>query len=176
MAKEANFRTDSTLGNLPKERQQEIAEYLEAVKKGDRFAMTRAWLADDGLKVGRTALWDWYQAFALRRRFTLRSSLAGQMEELLAQDQPGMSAERVREFGQKVFMSEAIQDQDVKSWFLLNRLELGREQLEHEREKFKEGIRTKLETGLAALFEEIKDNPKAVALFEQMKQEVRAAS
>ena len=49
-------------------------------------------------------------------------------------------------------------------------------QLEFDKEKFKEGLRTKLESGLAELATHIKGNPKAQAAYETFRAEVKAAT
>jgi len=47
------------------------------------------------------------------------------------------------------------------------------EALQFDKERFKEGLRTKLEAGLAELAQHIKSNPKAQAAYEALKQEVK---
>jgi hypothetical protein len=54
------------------------------------------------------------------------------------------------------------------------KLELQERNLEHEKEKFKASLRTKLETGLEALYQEIKSNPKALEIYTQLKAVVAA--
>lgn len=50
------FRTDSILGNLPQERQNEIAQFYMTVKSGDRTEKTRQYLAKFGITVCRNTL------------------------------------------------------------------------------------------------------------------------
>jgi len=59
----------------------------------------------------------------------------------------------------------------------LKRQQVGQkgEQLKLEREKFKASIRTKLEAGLDALFEEIKGNTRAETIFAQLREAVAKA-
>jgi hypothetical protein len=46
--------------------------------------------------------------------------------------------------------------------------------LAHVQEKWRSELKSKLEAGLEALFAEIKDNPRALGLFEEMKREIAA--
>lgn len=183
MRNDRKIRSDAYLANLPEERQEQIAQWCE--KPADRDEETnkaiprtggiyhaREQLAADGIKVSEKSLSEWYSDWRDARRLSNASRKAQNFEEWLKDRNPTLTAEQVRAGGQIMFMSEAIEQQDAKTFFLISRLQLAQQQLEHEREKFKAAIRTKLEAGLDALWEEIRGNAKAEALFAQLREVV----
>lgn len=127
MKKQSKFRTDSVLGNLPPQRQEQIAEFLEVVKDGDRYAATCAWLADDGLKVSRSALWSWYQQFALRRDMTSADELAAFAQQAARERDPKLTAAELEEIGNKVFTAASLAARDQKSYVDIQYLKLAQQ-------------------------------------------------
>src|SRR5437879_1200531 len=109
MAKRVNFRTDSTLGNLPTDRQEQIAEFLSAVETGDRYEATRQHLAEDGIKVSRSSVVRWFTSWRLQRDISEADSLASDVQTTLKEMNIGLTAEQLEEAGQIVFVKKAMQ-------------------------------------------------------------------
>ena len=71
--------------------------------------------------------------------------------------------------GQIVFTAEAVEDGDAKAFVALRRLTIAEKARELDRAKLDATLKTKLELGLDALFEEIKGNAKAEELFNELR-------
>ncbi|GEM_PF-5324671 len=127
MSRQVSFRTDSLLGNLPEERQQEIAEFLMKVKKGDRYEVTRRHLEKDGLSVTRSQLVRWWHGWRSRRVFSGLRAQAEAFEQSLKAECPGMSAEQIRESGQLYFTAIAQAGEDSKEFREMEYLRLHKE-------------------------------------------------
>lgn len=177
----------AVIDNLPESRQAEIFEWCNTPIQRDAdgkpvagtggYSLTQQQLADDGIHVSLTALSRWYSRYALSQDM----EAAEDVVELVKQIKPG-DAKLARECGEVMFQRLAMKRQDAKMFAVgasaedsRRALVLKESALEHDREKFKAAIRTKLETGLDALFGEIKGNAKAEALFAQLREVVAAA-
>jgi hypothetical protein len=74
-----------------------------------------------------------------------------------------------------VFTAETIENGNVKAYVELVKLQLQAAKQAIEREKITAAAKTKIEAGLDALLAEIQGNPKAMALFNQLKEAVAKA-
>jgi hypothetical protein len=68
-----------------------------------------------------------------------------------------------------------VGDGDPKTFFLMAKIGLQREQQSLDREKLNAATKGKIEAGLDALGEEIKGNPRAEKLFAELKEVVSKA-
>lgn len=175
------IRSDAILLNLSEEQQALIIEWCDLPKKkggGFSGAVTRIY-QDFGIKVSSSRVGDFYHSWQLRQRMRLASNVALNAQELMRSFNPE-DAEKAEQFGQHVFNTQSIAANDPKTFIELQALQLKKDsakfkakievaKLEHEREKFKASLRTKLEEGLNALYEEIKSIPAAVVIYEQLK-------
>ena len=96
---------------------------------------------------------------------------------------PGVSRERIREQGIAFFMAQAMKTNDPKTFFDMSNLSLAENKgvlevrkLELERQKLAQKIKSDYEKGLDAIYEDIKDNAEALALFEQFKAVINKAT
>lgn len=120
-------RSDSKLKTLPEDRQEQIIAWsmerkTETCPGGLQHA--REQLAADGIKVSLSTLSEFVSWWRLQRRFAAASSRAKQIEEMLREQDPSMSPEKVREMGQKIFTLEAVESGDAKSFVALEHLAL----------------------------------------------------
>jgi hypothetical protein len=108
----ASKKARSTLGKLTEERQLEIAEHTRA----HTLAETVEWLRADGLRVGQTALSEWFASWRLEQTFQRAASSANQFKHWLAQSFPDLSeAEMDRRAGLQ-FQFEAMKTGDPETY------------------------------------------------------------
>jgi len=181
-------RSDALLLNLPEEQQLRLADWLlggmpyyEAQKQVlDQFGV-----AVKSLK-SFSAFWsDVCGPLLLKRRNQARSIAQGITDEM-SKESSGIDRALMDALKQKAFevilkpnpdpaevssvisLALKVRDQEIKV-----------QQIELEREKFKETIRTNIDRGLEALYQEIKENQIAREIFERLKRtvmkEVKAA-
>ncbi len=139
-----------------------------------------------GFTISHDRLLEFYRWFALKRVYDQAAEVERQTMERLAQD-PSVSEEEAKTISRKMFRAVVMAKQDIKGHIALEQLEvlkdqaanardrtaLAKERLEFDKDKLSHASRSKIEAGLDALLAEIKGNPKAVELFNQLKLEVR---
>lgn len=124
-----------------------------------------------GIKTSDGAVSRFRQAYG----FTRKLELAVEAAEIAEKSAPvDWSDASKRMLGKKMFTLVASNDASPKEILAAKNLEIKEQALDHEREKFRAALRSKLETGLDALREEIKNNPTALAIFEQLKTTLQA--
>jgi len=127
-------RPDSVLKTLPEDRQFDIIQEMK--KKGMTYHKVAAWLRADGIETSPAALsrfWDWWH---LRQQLRSNETTVEQLMAELAKENPSWSPERIQEIGQSFFTAMALQAQDPKQWFFIQKLALQKQQLAFERDKF----------------------------------------
>lgn len=125
-------QANAKLKTLPDERQAEIIEYM----RNHTYPQTVEWLQAAGLPVSTAALsffWHWWQ---MRQLFQINQSVVEAVLEFLKQQHPELTPEKVRQAGQALFSALALQQQDVGIWAKAQQIELRRDQLAFNREKF----------------------------------------
>ena len=127
MSKRINFRTDSTLGNLPPERQAMIAGWVENCEEGDRYELAREQLAADGITVSRSAVFSWYRSYSLQRDLEAADSLAADVTQVLKDMNIGLTAQQLDEAGQIVFTKTALVNQDAEGFQKIQYLKLAKD-------------------------------------------------
>ena len=60
MAPKREFRTDSVIGKMSEDRQEQVADWIRSSKEGDRYQNAADNLAADGIKVSRSSVARWY--------------------------------------------------------------------------------------------------------------------
>lgn len=102
-----------------------------------------------------------------------------QFEEFVASQNKDWSPEKVRDTSINFFLAHTSANRDVDGFKSVAQLSLKADQakrqeerLEFERAKFKESMRTKLETALDALAEHLKANPQAKAAYEAFRKAI----
>ena len=124
--------SNAVLKTLPDERQATISEYA----RDHSIEQTVAWLAGDGIETSTGALSNFLSWYGLQRQLTRNAST---VETLLAEARkanPTWTPSQIEQAGQSFFSALALEQQDVKTWFLTQQLGLKREQLRLDREKF----------------------------------------
>lgn len=183
MSTHRKIRGDSILGTLPEERQAEIAAYAQE----HTLKETAAWLKADGITVSPAALSLWLSSWSLRQRFTLADADTVEFIRLLKERNPNLPESELQQFGAEYFQMQAMKMGDAKTFlkFATARTKAEMEKaklaqkdraLEFDQTKFAASLKTKIEHGLDALFEEIKGNAEARALFEKFKAVVTKAT
>ncbi len=136
-------RADSVLGTLPEERQAEIAEFARAHSLDE----TCAWLKEDGVKLGRTALSLWLSSYCLRAQFKLADHDTIQFIELLRTRRPDLPESELQQWGAEFFQMQALKAGDSETFLAFAsartkakqeaaKLELQQKQYGLDREKF----------------------------------------
>lgn len=177
------IRGDSILGTLPGERQVEIADYANT----HTLKETVAWLKADGVGISSGALSRWLSSWQLRQLFQLADADTMEFIRQLKERNPNLPESELQQFGAEYFQMQAMKMGDAKTFlkFATARTKAEMEKaklaqrdraLEFDQKKFAASLKTKIEHGLDALFEEIKGNAEARALFEKFKAVVTNAT
>lgn len=112
---------------------------------------------------------DFSRWFAEQQALREMNEAAATFRENFAQDNPAATLEEAHEATLAFLHLKAGSSDDVKLMkFVLGEIRKARS-LAHEREKWREDMKGKLEKGLDALFQEIKGNAAALAHFEAIK-------
>jgi hypothetical protein len=105
-------RPDAVLHQLPEERKMEIFERLDK----DGIVKTRAWLREDGLVIGSTALADFWHSWAAELRLRQAEVQRLAVIERMAAERPDVSLEQVEEFADAMFLMKATAEGDAKAF------------------------------------------------------------
>ncbi len=156
-------RSDSPLNRLTPDRQQAVIEYLET----HGTLETVAWLRQDGVHTNPSSLGAWRSSFLVGAQLRRNEAAVETMVSHLRTEHPDWTPAQVQELGQAFFSGLAIEQQDPKGWFLTQQLALKKEQLAFDRDRFKEALRTKLQSGLDAVADAFRGNTQAMDLYRQ---------
>jgi len=159
----AQKKGHGVLSRLTPERQQEVMDYTQT----HTLAETVKWLGEDGVKVTSSPLSTRLTAARLQAQLRRNEQTVEALMRDLASSQPGWTPDQIQQVGQAFFSALALEQQDIKVWQAAQALALKREQLTLEQAKFKESLRTKLETGLDAVAEAFMGNAEAMGLFQE---------
>lgn len=171
-------RADSKLKNLPDHIQEGFWLLLNPSD-----ADTKAYTLEDlgghihdehNISVGLATLSEWRAWYSLKRRMEAAAERADQARLELAKD-PDITPQDIERVAQTVFTAETLQAGDVEAYVKLAKLNLARNKQALDRDKLTQASKTKIENGLDALFEEIKGNKKAEALFAELREVVSKA-
>ena len=113
-------RSNSPLRMLPEERQAEIITRLKAGSLED----ARQWLAQDGFKTSTGALSEFWSWWHLRQQRRQDQSDTETLLEELAKDNPTLSEKKLFSYGQRIFSTLALKNQDPKDWARIQMLRL----------------------------------------------------
>ena len=97
-------------------------------------------------------------------------------ERRLKSEHPDWTLEEVRAEVLRQSYLETLATGNFKLGLAARKSDIAEQALKFDQEKFKEGLLTKLESGLAELATHIKSNPKAQAAYEALKAEVKIAT
>ncbi len=104
---------------------------------------------------------------SLAERFDRHGQTVETLLEEMTKWDPGLTPARLQRLGQMVFSRLALEQEDVRAWAIVQRLELQREQFDFAVAKYKETLRSKLRAGLEVLAQAFKQNPEAMKFYEQ---------
>lgn len=120
-----------------------------------------------------STLSEYYKWAKLKRSIEEREREANQAVEMYAAKNPDASQEKLRSIGQRYFSSKSIAEDDLNGWVKVQMVAEKRAAREFDEKKFQESIKSKQEAGLDAIYEEIKGNAKAEALFAKMTEVIK---
>ena len=120
-----------------------------------------------------STLSEYYKWAKLRRSIEEREREADQAMEMYAAKNPDASQEKLRSIGQRYFSSKSIAEDDLAGWVKVQMVAEKRAAREFDERKFQQSIKSKQEAGLDAVFEEIKGNAQAEALFAKMTEVIK---
>ena len=159
-----NARSDSLFHALRKAgKLNEIMIFLEEAD-GNRFVDGAALCLSWGFKTSKSSVNDMYNGYILQWRLERARSAALATEGFSTFDQ-----EVKRLLAQRTFEELASPELNPKILVAFAKIEEEKKNREHSEEKFRESLRSKLEAGMQALFDQIKGNEKALAAFKSMK-------
>jgi len=171
------IRADAKLKNLPAEALEDLWLMRNPGEDGEKLTL-EAIAVEVPLRFGFTcsvsSLSEFYKWLRLKKRMEAAQERALQTRLELAKD-PSMTPEDLERAAQMVFTAETLEDGNVKGYVALAKLRLASSKQQIEREKITASSKSKIEAGLEALLAEIQGNPKALALFNQLKEAVAKA-
>jgi len=132
-------RGNSVLKTLPQARQAVIAEYANAHTLVD----TVAWLAQQKVKIGGSALSEWLSSWSWQQQFRLCERDALDFMTLVRKRQPTLSDDQVEAFGNDFFQLQAIKLKDpvlfLKFRDSLNKLKLEKINMDQRAARVRQG-------------------------------------
>jgi hypothetical protein len=167
---------NNPLNTLSEDQAAEVGEYVRT----HTLAKTVAWLASQGVKTRATALSDWYSRWSLRQQLRAAELRADRFRHWLAESFPKLSQRELDRRANVVFQTEAMQAGDAKTYLAFAaarhkskmekaKLDQRERAMNRDREKWLAAQKTKIESGLDALYLEVKDNAEARELFQKFK-------
>lgn len=181
MASHKKVRADAKLKNLSPEEQDGLWQYLHT-PIGDGEERTMPTLEDAqvqvplmfGFTVSIGSLSEWRAWYSLNLRMANAAERAEQTRLELIKNSD-LTPEDIDRVAQTVFTAETLQSGDVDGYVKVAKLRLAASKQAIDRDKITAASKTKIEAGLEALLAEIQGNPKALALFNQLREVVSKA-
>lgn len=170
-------RSDATLKNLPREDQDVLYAFRYPTDGTKQLSLEQIreevpvrW--PQFSKPSLSTVSEFYPYYELARRMEAADSMACQVRAQLESD-PDVSTDDIDREVQKVFTMEMLKEGNVKGYVAIAKLKLAHKKLEHDKDRLSAASKTKIEAGLDALLAEIQTNPKAMAAFKTIQEEVR---
>lgn len=155
------------LKGLTQEEHEFLAEQKRKLSATKLIAQIEVRHGIHGLTPARLS--DFWRWFSEQRALREMNEAAATFRENFSKDNPAATLEESHEATLAFLHLKAGAMDDVKLMkFVLGEIRKARS-LAHEREKWREELKGKLEKGLDALFQEIKGNAAALAAFEELK-------
>lgn len=174
-------RSDSKLDHLPDDQAMQITQWLTGGMSYEKVVLLLE-KAPFYIETSTRALSEFYQHYCsealLQRRQRAARLAMGIRKEMQANpaDFDSATIELLSRWSFELASARDLNVKDVKSimTLLLKRRDQDKkaETLEFEKEKFRTGLMSKLETAMEALRLEVADNPKALAAFNAMKEAI----
>lgn len=119
-------RSDAVLKNLPKDRQHEIWLRRTEGKEAERsLDAIRDWLKQDGLRVSRRAVSEFLEWYSARQDLQTTGELLETFEEFTRKQNPGWSADKVRDVAVQFFMAHTVASKNVNQFVSVGMLDQG---------------------------------------------------
>lgn len=123
-------RADAVLKTLPADQQEQIFMRLQKPKDGT-YQKVKSWLFQEwDINTSVGALQDFYSWYALRRRLEQTENITQDLVELLQGAEFGLDAQKVRELGNLIFITQATKENDTKAFVALAKLLLEQRKLD----------------------------------------------
>ena len=158
-------REEAVLKNLPPARQASLFTYMEGEgeEPGHSYKDCIAWLAADGIRVDKERLRKWRDWYYLRLGFQQSRDDARTLLESEAEEGEVVSEEKIQRVGNQIFAMRAIKDQDVKAWYLSQKISL-EDRKESTRQQALALLRQKVQRESCKLFITWLENKRAVEI------------
>jgi hypothetical protein len=170
-------RADAKLQNLPEEELLVLWSFRNPEPGGKKLKFS-AIQAEIPLRYGFTVsgstLSQFYSWLKIWKRWRDAQAFAMQARSELAKD-PTISDEELDRFAERVLKAEAAVTKDVKGYVSLRRMKLAETKEARERDKLTLVTKTDLEKGLDALAAELEGNPKALKIYQQLREVLKKA-
>lgn len=159
-------RGDAKLKTLPDALQEQLWQLLRRTTNAKALEWLHNVHGIDSSPAALSEFFSWYPRQAtLRSAASTSDQLAAALKKLPDLKIAARDAQRIAQVN---FEIQAAQDRDPALFTALRKGELEAERLRLEREKFEHAKLEDWEKGLAALQDEIKDNPEALKIWEQL--------
>lgn len=177
-------RTNSVVGNLSAEEQQEVADWVAQCKEGDRFGFASKQLALKGVQVSASGVARWYHHWWLQQCVSSADSFASAVQDALKALKLGLTEEQIDAAGQLIFTNRALQTQDAREFREMEYLRLAKRtakvrdsQRERHLDIQERRLMDKVDVAIAAFVEEVKlrNDPELSALLEKLVAKIKEA-
>jgi len=167
--------SNAKLRNLPPEQKTALTDWL--VDEGISYAEAKDRLKEEfGISTSTGALSNFWDKECFTLKFRRARTVAEELVGVMRESDDSFDEATLKAIGQRAFNLAVAQDADVDDLAALTkimgdsaRLKLAQKKLELDINKWRSAVKSKVEIGLDALQDEIKGNPEALALFDQMK-------
>lgn len=170
-------RADAKLQNLPDEELDFLWRLRHPEKGGVKMTLDAIAVQVPlryGFTVSLSSLSNFYKWLRLRQRIEAADSVANQFKEQLSKD-PSITEEDIDALAAKIFKTEMLTEKNASGYLAIANFQMRKERFKFDQQKFTETTKGLIEKGLDALLVEIQGNPKAVDLFNQLKEVVAKA-
>jgi len=153
--------SNAVLKTLPDERQATIAQY----SRDHSLEETVKWLADDGIETSTGALSNFLSWYSLQQQLARNASTVETLLNEARKANPNWTPRQIEQAGQAFFSALALEQQDIKTWFLTQQTQIKKQQQLDDQAKFLESKKTQQEKALELCLEEAKKFPDVQELF-----------
>ena len=174
MEADKEIRADAKLKNLSHEELEVMWEFRNPGPGGKKLTFSSIRLQVPlrfGFTVSQSTLSDFYSWLRLKRQWDRAAATAAQARLEMAKD-TNFADEDLDKFAERVLKAEAMETGNAKNYVAIAKVQLSRAKQEHDRDKLTAASKSKVEARLDALLAEIQGNPKALAAFQIIQQEV----
>lgn len=163
----SKVKSNAKLKVLPDDAQDQLHEFMRDHSVKDGVVFCRDSLGVETSAGALSDWWGWYE-----RRVTLQDAaeITNEIKAAIKSiPELDIEDETINRYRQKHFEILAMKSNDPKLFASMRRLRISERNADMELNKFKQTMKSDMEKGLEALFQEIRGNPEAEELFGRLK-------